>query len=281
LLDVLFGRVTSVILSDEGLAEPNWVQLIRYRLKVMKRRYLLPVKADGVVSLMHYFSVPKGDDDIRMVYSGSKCGLNNATFAPWFAVPTSSSLERSVLPHMVQGDNDFGDMFLNFQLHRDMQKYTGVDGSDLLLDREVVTWLRREKHDVSDGLTLTWDRPAMGLTCSPYQSVQTGTRGKQVILGDRTQASNPFHWETIVLNLPGDRSYDPRLPWIYKCRKDGLIVADLRTYIDDNRVTANDADEAWRASSRIAKYCAWLGMQDAAWSRGHGRAPSFGRMARK
>ena len=34
LLVVLFGRVTSVILSDEGLAEPNWVQLIRYRLKI-------------------------------------------------------------------------------------------------------------------------------------------------------------------------------------------------------------------------------------------------------
>jgi hypothetical protein len=41
-------------------------------------------------------------------------------------------------------------------------------------------------------------------------------------------------------------------------REDGFIAADLHTYIDDNRVTANDADEAWSALSRIAKVCAYL-----------------------
>jgi hypothetical protein len=95
--------------------------------KVVKRGYLRPVERRSIESLMHYFLVPKGEDDIWMVYDGSKCGLNAATFAPWFAVPTSSSLERMIMPHSVQGDNDFGDMFLNFQLHHDMQKYTGVD----------------------------------------------------------------------------------------------------------------------------------------------------------
>jgi hypothetical protein len=81
--------------------------------KVVKRGYLRPIERRSIESLMHYFSVPKGEDDIRMVYDGSKCGLNAATFAPWFAVPTSSSLERMLMPHSVQGDNDFGDMFLN------------------------------------------------------------------------------------------------------------------------------------------------------------------------
>jgi hypothetical protein len=221
---------------------------------------------------MHYFSVPKGEDDIRMVYDGSKSGLNAATFAPWFAVPTSCSLERSVLPHTVQGDNNFGDMFLNFQLHSDMQKYTGVDGSDLLRDPDVVSWMKERDYKLMDGLTLTWDRPAMGLACSPYQAVQTSTRAKRIILGDKDQESNPFQWNCVVLNLPGNKNYDPTMPWIFKCRKDGQIAADLRTYIDDNRVTANDESEAWRASSRIAKYCAWLGMQDAARKR---RAPSM------
>jgi hypothetical protein len=241
-------------------------------LKVIKRGYLRPVSLDETKSLMHYFSVPKGGDDIRMVYDGSKCGLNAATFAPWFAVPTSSSLERSVLPHTVQGDNDFGDMFLNFQLHADMQKYTGVDGSDLLQDPETIAWLDQNGFGLNDGLTLTWDRPAMGLTCSPYQSVQTGTRAKQLILGNRAQESNPFRWKDIQLNLPGDSDYDPTLPWISKRRADGMIAADFRTYIDDNRVTANDANEAWLGSSQIAKCCSWLGMQDAARKR---RAPSM------
>lgn len=84
--------------------------------KVIKRGYLLPTPLDNLQSLMHYFSVPKGEDDIRMVYDGSKCGLNEATFAPWFAVPTASSLERTIVPHTIQGDNDFGDMFFKFSI---------------------------------------------------------------------------------------------------------------------------------------------------------------------
>jgi hypothetical protein len=111
----------------------------------------------------------------------------------------------------------------------------------------------------------------MGLTGSPYQFVQTTTRGKRVILGNRNDPSNPFRWDLVELNLPGRPTYDPRLPWIYKKRgSDGCITADLHTYIDDNRVTANNASEAWTASSHIAKVCPWLGMQDTARKR---RAP--------
>jgi hypothetical protein len=113
-------------------ANPEFAKQERSKVfKVIKRGYLRPVKIEDLQSLMHYFSVPKGDKDIQMVYDGSKCKLNAATFAPWFAVPTSASLERTVVPNTVQGDNDFADMFLNFQLHREMQKYTGVDASDL------------------------------------------------------------------------------------------------------------------------------------------------------
>ena len=221
---------------------------------------------------MHYFSIPKGDDDICMVYDGTKCGLNEITFAPWFAVPTLATLERTVFPHTVQADNDFGDMFLNFKLHAHMQRFSRVDGSDLLVEAEVRLWLKGCDYDYSKGLILTWDRPPMGMAGSPYQAIQTATRGKRLMLGDHQDPTNPFRWDKVVLNMPGQHSYDPRLPWIYKKRKDGRIAADLHTYIDDNRVTANDTEEALRASSRVAKYCAWLGMQDAARKR---RAPSM------
>ena len=117
--------------------------------KVVKRGYLKLVEKDQTKSLMHYFSVPKGEDDIRMVYDGSKCGLNAVTFAPWFSIPTSNSLERTVLPHTYQGDNDFGDMFLNFQLHKEMQKYSGVDGSDLLRDADAAQWFKEKGYDTS------------------------------------------------------------------------------------------------------------------------------------
>jgi hypothetical protein len=125
-------------------ANPLFAEKERNKVfKVIKRGYLRPVQRRDLQSLMHYFSVPKGENDIRMVYDGSKCLLYAATFAPWFAVPTSSTLERTVLPHTIQGDNDFGDMFLNFQLHKEMQKYTGVDARDLLNDEEAKKWLQR------------------------------------------------------------------------------------------------------------------------------------------
>jgi hypothetical protein len=240
-------------------------------LKVIQRGYLITVLLGAIRSLMHYFSVSKGDNDIRMVYDGSKCKLNAATFAPWFAVPTASSLERTVMPYTVQGDNDFADMFLNFQLHEEMQRYTGVDISDLLRDEVTLHELR--KVSSNEDVYVTWDRPAMGLTGSPYQAVQTATRGKRIILGDHTNPYNPFRWDEVIINAPGCYEYNPTLPWIYKLRQeDGLIAADLHTYIDDNRATANSDDEAWMASSRIAKTCSWLGMQDAARKR---RAPSM------
>jgi hypothetical protein len=240
--------------------------------KVIKRGYLRPVKRNDLRSLMHYFSVPKGDNDIRMVYDGSKCKLNAATFAPWFAVPTSSTLERTVVSHTIQCDNDFGDMFLNFQLHKEMQQYTGVDARDLMNSAEAREWMRVGSDQGGEVEVLfTWDRPAMGLTGSPYQAVQTVTRAKRIMLGDPGATSNPFRWESVVINAPGNKDYNPRLPWIYKVRGDGSIAADMHTYIDDNRVTANDAEEAWVGSSKIAKTCSELGMQDAARKR---RAPS-------
>jgi hypothetical protein len=43
-------------------------------MQVCKRDYILPGKDVGGT---HYFCVDKGADDIRMVYNGKSCGLNN------------------------------------------------------------------------------------------------------------------------------------------------------------------------------------------------------------
>jgi hypothetical protein len=37
-----------------------------------------------VLALINVFSVPKGKNDIRMVYDGTKSGLNDVLFCPWF-----------------------------------------------------------------------------------------------------------------------------------------------------------------------------------------------------
>ena len=56
--------------------------------KVQKRGY---VSEGHVVSLTNYFCVPKGNDDIRMVYDATKCGLNEAVEAPNFFMPTTNT----------------------------------------------------------------------------------------------------------------------------------------------------------------------------------------------
>mmetsp|Transcript_6949 Transcript_6949/g.10555 ORF Transcript_6949/g.10555 Transcript_6949/m.10555 type:complete len:98 (+) Transcript_6949:1353-1646(+) len=69
----------------------------------------------------------------------------------------------------------------------------------------------------------------------------------------------------------GSENYDPSLPWISKIDDEGLLACDLHQYVDDLRITVKDAALAWRASSRVAKICSFLGLQDAARKR---RAPS-------
>jgi hypothetical protein len=210
------------------------------KFKVINFGYLLETCWMGLKSLMHFCSVGKGDSDIRIVYNGTKSGLNAATWIPWFAIPANTALERVVVAGSVQADNDYEDMFLNFILHEGLQDYTGVDVSGLFADED-------SEEDTK------WDRPAMGLTGSPYTCVQGSSRGKRVTLGKREDRDNVFHWEDVVMNLPGTFGYDATQPKIYKQRFDGLIAADLVIYIDDVRTVAKARREAWRASSQVAK----------------------------
>jgi hypothetical protein len=222
--------------------------------KVRQRGYIAPLV--GIMSLMYFFSVTKGLTDIRMVYDGTSCGLNEVLFAPWFALPTVDAMLRSVDTDYYGADNDYGEMFLNFWLHEDLRNLCGVDlthvfGEELEESKRTVLWE-------------AWCRCAMGLKPSPYQACQGGLQAKEIALGHPKDDNNVFRWERVVLNLPGNLDYDPSKPWVYKIRKDGKIAADIHGYVDDNRETAPTEEEAWLASSRMAKTCAYLGLQDAA-----------------
>ena len=78
-------------------------------------------------SLTDFFSVPKGDDDIRMVYNGTSSGLNDVLWVPSFPLPTVDSLLRAVHPDTWMADTNLGEMFLNFVLHETLRKLAGVD----------------------------------------------------------------------------------------------------------------------------------------------------------
>jgi len=241
--------------------------------KVRRQGYIGPLE-ERILSLMDFFSVDKAKvldpetlqemaTDIRMVYNGTSCGLNKCLWAPWFALPTFDQMVRGVEEGGWGADNDFGDMFLNFWLHEQLQKYCGVD----------LTKLYPEEASGSGGLTLweVWRRLAMGLKPSPYGAYRGALYAKQVAMGKPDDDANPFAWSALELNLPGDEDYNPGRPWISKRRRDGHIATDLNIYVDDVRNTAPTQELGWQASSKMAKTASFLGLQDAARKK---RAPS-------
>ena len=203
----------------------------------LSKGYLSWASHHSIKCIMHFFQVPKGSEDIRMVYDGTKSGLNDALFAPWFALPTADSMSRWVLPGCWLADNDLGDCFLNFPLHPDLQKYCGIDLADLFpeLDAE-------GKRQVF----AMWITNAMGLKNSPVNSVQGVTVAKYHILGNPKEETNPFSWFAVISNLPGSEEYDSSLPWVMKVRRDGSPASSLAGYVDDFRVVARDEWAAWK-----------------------------------
>ena len=81
---------------------------------VRKRKYIAP---GHVTSLTNFFSVPKGQDDIRLVYIGTSSGLNDQLWVPGFPMPTIETILRDKFPHSWMDDSDLGEFFLNFILH--------------------------------------------------------------------------------------------------------------------------------------------------------------------
>jgi hypothetical protein len=112
---------------------------------VWKKRYI--VKRE-VKSLTSYFSLPKGDQDIRMVYDATKSTLNKCLQAPNFGLPTVGSLVKGIDESVWMEDLDIGEMFLNFCLYPELQPYCGVDVKPYFSD-EGKPW---EVGEVFDGI---------------------------------------------------------------------------------------------------------------------------------
>ena len=91
--------------------------------KVCDKGYILPGQVN---SLTGFFAVPRGDDDIHIVYNATACGLNEALWAPNFALPTIDSVLRNSSQNSWFSDIDLGDMFLNYFLDKDLREFAGV-----------------------------------------------------------------------------------------------------------------------------------------------------------
>ena len=238
-------RVPQRVERDKDMAAAIKVKLQAVR----DRGYIGP---GPVRSLTSYFAVPKAQD-IRMVYDATKSGLNDTLWAPSFPMPMVDSQLRAVDTTTWMGDNDLGEMFLNFMLDEKTQDLCGVDVTPYFEEETKggIIWER-------------WNRCLMGLKPSPHNAALSFGNAEELIRGDRRSETNPFRWDSIRLNLPGSATYNPMLPWVSKVRTaDGALAADLFTYCDDLRLTGGSSSECWSAQQRVAGICSYLGIQDA------------------
>ena len=243
------------------VSDPKLKEMAKSKIsKVVKRRYLRTVGLGSIKSLIKYFAVPKGDDDIRLVYDATANRLNECVWAPPFWLPTIDTLVRGVDKDSWMTDRDVGDMFLNYQLHESVVPYTGVDLSSLY-----------EGKDEVGPRWAVWDRNLMGFASSPYSSIRMALVVEEVCRGDRHEIGlgsdgkelNPFQWDHIRMNLPGTAEYDPCTSWLSKLRRDGRVACDIYSFVDDERVTGPNEALTWQASHVLASKQSYLGTQDA------------------
>jgi hypothetical protein len=228
-------------------------------LKVVKRRYLRTSDVN-LKSLIKYFAVPKGEDDIRLVYDAMANRLNECVWVPTFWLPTSNTLVRALDKDSWMTNRDIGDMFLNFQLHESVMPFTGVDLSLLYAGGNEVgpRWA-------------VWDQNLLGFAASPYSSIKMTLVAEEVCKGDQHEERigsdgkelNPFQWKHIRLNLPGTKEYDPSTLWMTKVRADGRVACNVFSFVDNKRVTGPDDDLTWQANHALASKQSYLGIQGA------------------
>lgn len=137
-----------------------------------------------------------------MVYDASASGLNASLWVPSFALPSAESLLDNITIDTWMGDLDMGEQFLNFPLHPSLQVYCGIDLKPFFRPDGRHTYWQR------------WTRCMMGLRPSPCFAIQGTHLTEEVVFGDRTDQTNPTHWDVVSLNLPGSHQYDPMYPWV-------------------------------------------------------------------
>ncbi len=174
-----------------------------------------------------------------MVYDGTKSGLSDALWVPWFPLPTIDTHLRAVLPDTLMADLNISKVFLNFILHKDVQRYAGVDLTSLFsnsLGSSRVLW----EH---------WGQCGMGFKSSPLNAIQGILYAEEIIKGSHLDPKNVFCFYCVWLNLLGQPNYAPSLPWVAKYHvSDGNIADDLFTYVDDYRTMGCSKEECWQVA---------------------------------
>ena len=95
--------------------------------KFISREYLTFVPEAGIKNITDFFAVPKGEQDIRMVFNGTRSGLTDTIWAPSYWLPNATSILRTISFGHRAVDIELGEFFINLPLHDDLKQLSAVD----------------------------------------------------------------------------------------------------------------------------------------------------------
>eukprot|EP00980_Cylindrotheca_fusiformis_P005545 scaffold1173_cov84-Cylindrotheca_fusiformis.AAC.3 len=211
-------------------------------------------------SQIDYFAVPKvvsaeGEIlDVRLVFNGTSCGLNDALWSPSFWLPTPDTALRKLHFSSQMVDFDLGEFFLNFFLPFNVRHLTGINLAPLAKSLGPLA--------PGPGIHHAWTRLLFGLKPSPFNSIKFYYHAEEYVVGDPKESGNPLRWDRVKLNLPGDPMFDPRLPWVYQWDEERESIAgSVVTFVDDGRGSGSSVEHAWQVLHRCATRFQHLGIQ--------------------
>jgi hypothetical protein len=236
--------------------EEDWIRQkdLEKLEKLIRRRYI----SEGICrTMVPRFPVPKGEDDIRVVWDLSKNGLNETMYTPSFFLATMATYLRQIDVGFFGGDFDVGEQFHNCPLHESEQLYCGV---------EIPEELRHKFNHEGTAIPkyLCWNRLVFGWQSSPYLALRMFARVIELAKGTPNDLNSAFIWDRVILNLPGSPNYNPAQPQVMRVKTNGSLAADIVTFYDDGRVFVATEEDAILALRQITSRIQYYGNQDAA-----------------
>jgi hypothetical protein len=94
----------------------------------------------------------------------------------------------------------------------------------------------------------------MGFRPSPFYAVRFYYWAEEVAWGNPKKISNPLRWNEVILNLPGNPTYDPTLPRVMKWDKviNKLQEISWHLFVDDLRASGLAKEQCWQIERQVA-----------------------------
>ncbi len=165
--------------------DPGQHELMQAKVvQVQQRGY---IKNGVVASGTHYFCMPKGTPDIRMVYNRTSCGLNACLYAPRYGLIQVKHTLWALREGYYQCNLDVRKQFLNYKLHNGLQQLSGVDIC------EVRRRTQQTGHGSLAGPEVGSIGNATGWGCgTPHTAASSGRRDSR-LKSMATAGSRPTH----------------------------------------------------------------------------------------